>query len=347
MRAFLARHQYLIIWISGLLIIGALTILVIQLNGVSLPNALSLNQPSPNATPLAPALPPTPSISLTIQKSRSSSTLMLRWQNLPDGTTELLIFRGKANSTSSWKLWKTVVLGQDQFSNGTASFKLNPGDAGYEYFVQASSGGGGVNGNASSTILWESSPTVPTTGGDSGGGNGGTNGSGGGTGGGGNGDNGNGSEGGGNSSTTQGSGGGNSSSSNGGNGSSTGIGTGGGTGGGNSSGTGDPYYNPQIQITGYGTANGSFWVQHVNQSIEIGWQDLPTSTTAITVTRSQDKNGPWNQILSQQNPSPSGSYSLQLVDGTLGDPYYYEMTAFTGTTTIGVYGPAYLPPTGQ
>jgi hypothetical protein len=85
----------------------------------------------------------------------------------------------------------------------------------------------------------------------------------------------------------------------------------------------------------------------VNQSIEIGWQNLPPGVDTIVVARSQDEDGPWGQILEQENPSASGTYSLDLVDGTLGDPYYYEMTALTGTTTIGTYGPIYLPPVGQ
>lgn len=335
MRSFLAKHQYLVIWVSGLVIVGALTVLVIQLNGSFLATMSPSGEPTP--LPLAPApepaATPTPSVTLTIQKAGTGSTLLLKWLNLPNGTTELYIFRGKENVTSSWQLWKTLRLGQGQLGSGNAQFVLGAKDLGYEYFVQAVSGGGGSgDGSSSSTVLWQSGTGDPGSGGS---------GSGGGTGNGGGGSNGGG---GGNGSSTQGSGSGNSSSSNGGNGG----GSGNGGGGGNSSGTsGNPYYNPQIQITGYGTANGSFWVQHVNQSIEIGWQNLPPSIDTIVVSRTQDQNSPWNQILTQKNPSPSGSYSLQLVDGTLGDPYYYEMTALTGSTTIGTYGPIYLPPSGQ
>ena len=105
----------------------------------------------------------------------------------------------------------------------------------------------------------------------------------------------------------------------------------------------NPYYNPQVQISGYGTAPGSFWVEHVNQSIEIGWQDLPINIDTITVARSASSTGPWSTIIIQHNPGATGSYSLQLVDNSVQDSYYYEMTAFQGTTTIATYGPVYLP----
>ncbi len=332
MRSFLAKHQYLVIWIASIIIIGALLILVVQLNSSFLPTISSLSQPSAPAQS-APATPPQPSVTLTIQKNGKQNTLMIQWQNLPNGTTELYIFRGKGNNTSTWELWKTLMLGEGQFTNGSAQFTLGSGDLGYGYYVQAA---GGYENSTGTQILWQSGSGDPGSG-DNGGGNGGNQG-------------GNGNEGG-NSSSSQGAPGGDSTSTGSGNGDgqgSGGNGNGGGSGGGNSSGSnGNPYYNPQIQITGYGTANGSFWVQHVNQSIEIGWQDLPEGIDTIVVSRSEQQAGPWDQILSQKNPSQSGSYSLQLVDGTLGDPYYYEMTALEGTTTIGTYGPIYLPPTGQ
>jgi len=334
MRSFLSKHQYLVIWISGLVIIGALTVLVIQLNGSFLPTISSLSQPIPAPPAGMPAPIPAPSVTLTIQKIGKQNSLMIQWQNLPNGTTKLYIFRGKGTSTSTWALWKTLTLGQGQLTDGNTQFNLAPGDLGYEYYVQAVSGGGGGQNSTSSEVLWESGAGVP---GPSDNGNGG-----------GNGNSGN-NNGGGNTSSTQGSQSGNTSSSENGAGNGNGNGGNGNSGGGgNGSGTsGNPYYNPQIQVTGYGTANGDFWAQHVNQSIEIGWQNLPPDTDTIIVTRSQSENGPWNQILAQQNPSLSGSYSLQLVDGTLNEPYYYEMIAQDGTTILGTYGPVYLPPANQ
>jgi hypothetical protein len=232
-------------------------------------------------------------------------------------------------------LWKTIKLSADQLLGGSVLFDLGTADqSGYSFYFEAVNGGGGGGNNSTSTqtILWTSDITIPGT--DTSGGQG----------------NGNQNQGtGGNSSSTNNTGNSSSSQGNNGNGTSTGNGNGNNaSGSGNNNGqSGFLYYNPQIQVTGYGTANGDFWVQHVNQSIEVGWQNLPPAVDSIILSRSQDQSGPWNQLLKENNPSANGSYSLQLVDGTLNQPYYYEMTAYSGTTTIGVYGPAYLPPAGQ
>ena len=112
--------------------------------------------------------------------------------------------------------------------------------------------------------------------------------------------------------------------------------------------TGPVYYNPQVQVSAYGsTSTNNFWVTHVGQQIELGWQDLPEDTDGINVTRSPDQDGPWSQILAEENPGVNGSSSLQIVDNTLDEPYYYELNALSGTTTIATYGPAYLPPVEQ
>ena len=110
---------------------------------------------------------------------------------------------------------------------------------------------------------------------------------------------------------------------------------------------GTPYYNPQVQIYGY-AASGSpiFWVQQANQGIEIGWQNIPPDTDTIVILRASDATGPWNPFLTEQN-LPTNNYQLQVVDGSLDQPYYYEMQAISGSSTIATYGPDYLTPTGQ
>ncbi len=329
MRKFLATHQYLIIWLSGLVIIGALAVLVLQLNSSFLPTLTSLSQPLP--TP-----PPAPSVQLTIQTNGSQKSLVVAWSNLPSGTTVLDIFRGKGADTSTWTLWKTILINFNDL-NGEANFNLNASDLGYEYYVQAL--GGGSGGNSGGPILWSSGPGDPGTSSS-------TQGSGGGSGDGGNNGGNNGGNGGGQSGGGQ-NGNGSSTGGQSGNGSSTNgssTGSGGGTGGSNSGTSGNPYYDPQIQITGYGTGNGDFWAQHLDQSIELGWQNLPANTTDIVFYRSSNQDGPWSQFLEQENPGSTGSYSLQIVDGTLNDPYYYEMIASQGTTSSATYGPIYLPP---
>ncbi len=99
-----------------------------------------------------------------------------------------------------------------------------------------------------------------------------------------------------------------------------------------------------MHIEGYGPAQtDNFWVQHVDQKIQIGWQNLPPTTTSIVILRSQNQSGPWAAMLTQQNPGVNGAYSIQIVDNTLGVPYYYEMNALAGNTVIATYGPVYLP----
>jgi len=106
--------------------------------------------------------------------------------------------------------------------------------------------------------------------------------------------------------------------------------------------SGTPYYNPQIQIETYGNdQSGNFWVQHVDQKIQIGWQNLPQNITDITIARSESESEPWTTVLTQHDPA-KGSQSIQVVDDTVGVSYYYELIAFDGENTIAIYGPAYL-----
>jgi hypothetical protein len=368
MKDFLSRHSYIVIWVLALLIIGSLAILIFQLNGITVGTIVPTTATIPTipASPAAsgsPAAQAAPSVTLTIAKSAGGNSLFVQWQNLPSGTVELDIFRSKTGATSTWSLWKTISITPGQLVDGNFNIDLGSSSlAGYLFYVQAGSGGSGAGGGSGDnspstdgeTILWTSSSTVPivTTSTPSGDGS---------------------NPGDGNppppdtppasspsssassslpqnpsstppsepssspSSTPP---------------SNSGPGN-------NPSSTenpqpspppGNPYYNPQVQITGYGTASGDFWVEHADQSIEIGWQNIPAEVDTITVARatgtasSTNPTGPWNTIITQQNPGTSGSYSLQLVDNSLNDPYYYEMTALEGSTTIATYGPVYLAP---
>ena len=315
---FLRRHSYIVVWISALIITGAIAILILQLNSIvltppappSVPLPANQTQPSPE-TPQASAIPPAPMVSLTIEKSPTGNSFVVQWQNLPDGTVALNIYRGKTGTDqSTWALWKTLSLSGKDLSSGSASINIGKADgSGYSFYTEAIQGGGPSNGT--STPAWISPPiipivttstplqspsnptpssTPPTP-----------------------------------SSTNQ-----NtppSPTSTPQNNSSTPTGT--------------PYYNPQIQISAYGSGqSGNFWVQPLDQKIQIGWQDIPAQATSIVVVRSTNQNGPWSQLLSQQNPGTSGS--IQVVDNTVGQPNYYEMNAIAGTSTIATYGPVYL-----
>ncbi len=113
--------------------------------------------------------------------------------------------------------------------------------------------------------------------------------------------------------------------------------------------SGIPYYNPQGGISGYGQPqSGNFWVQHTDNKIDIGWQNPPAGTTKFIVSRSQNQNGPWSAVLTQQNPPSGGPYSIKILDHTLYEPYYYKMDVYGAQNNItATYGPEHLPALGQ
>ena len=266
---------------------------------------LEYNSPASNplpSAPGAPAAPLPPSVTLTVVKSAAGNSLFVQWQNLPTGTTALNIFRGKAGATSTWMLWKTLTITPGELADGSINLDLSTEALdGYSFYVQAAEGAD--NAGDGQMILWISSSTTPAV-------------------------------------TT-------STSSNGQqnpedntqpqsstassssptepsppqNPSSSSSSSGAGANNTPSSTQGDAYYNPEVQITGYGTAPGSFWVEHVNQNIEIGWQNIPANVNTILVARSASSTGPWGTIITQQNPGENGSYSLRLVDNSLKQTY--------------------------
>lgn len=322
---FFNKHSYIIIWITALILIGAAALAIFDLNGYipSLP-LLPRSQPAGTngATTQQPTVPAAPSVAFVIQKTKSGNSFFVQWQNLPNGTTALNIFRGKTGTPQdTWSLWKTVSIPSGELANGSFEINLNgENEDGYSFYLKAVDGNDGDTG----TPLWISSSTTPivTTStleqpGTSGNQNPPDQ-----------------------SSTPN----------NPGNNPPPSNPTGTSQGGSNNppTPTGTPYYSPQVQISGYGSEHtGNFWVQQVDQKIQIGWQDIPQGVTDIVIERSQDQDGPWTTILAQKNPGTGGPYSIQLVDNTFGVPFYYELNAMVGTSTIATYGPVYLAGQGQ
>ncbi|MDO8574208.1 MAG: hypothetical protein Q7R86_01115, partial [bacterium] len=102
------------------------------------------------------------------------------------------------------------------------------------------------------------------------------------------------------------------------------------------------YYTPDGQVVSTSTIDlGNFWVQHVDKRIEIGWKNLPDGTDKIVVDRSRTETGGYNQFLEIKNPL--GSDSIRLVDNTIHENYYYKMSALDGTLILETYGPMFLP----
>lgn len=104
------------------------------------------------------------------------------------------------------------------------------------------------------------------------------------------------------------------------------------------------YYSPNGQVSYAGdiTPTGSFWVRHINNYIEVGWQNIPTTTNAVKVYRSVNQNGPWTLLMQQNNPDAVGPAYIRLIDLTISESYYYQLTAFDDTTLLATYGPEHL-----
>lgn len=104
------------------------------------------------------------------------------------------------------------------------------------------------------------------------------------------------------------------------------------------------YYTPSGQVAGTSSMpTTTFWVQHVNQKIEIGWQNIPSSTTKLVILRSKTENSGYEQLFIQQDPITAGNDFIRLEDNTVRDSYYYKMEARTNTSLIQSYGPTFLP----
>jgi len=319
---FLSKFSYIFIWIGAIVLVGALFAYVVQSN-THFPTVSSQGNSQYAVTPPPPPPPPPPpSVSLTILKSPKGNQLIVTWENLPGNTTALKIYRGiTGKPTSTWTLYKTITINGD-FGSGSQTFDIgNSILANYSFFVQAISettNGTSTTATNITTVTFMSDPIVPTV----------------------------------TTSTPQ----------------QTAPPP-----PANTTPTtttqntntpppsnnqtannpppqqpqqpsGIPYYNPQIQITGFGQPpSGSFYVQHVDQKVQLGWQDLPPSTTEISIYRSPDANGPWSLVLDQKSPGVLDSYAIQLVDDSVGSSFYYEMTAQAGGATIANFGPIFLP----
>ncbi len=277
-----------------------------------------------------PHVPPPPSVGLFVQASTTGNMFRIEWQNLPDGTVALNILRRlKGKPDSLWLLWKQIALTQNDLASGKASFNIGSSSfAEYSFSIQAVGNltGQGVNGTTTigQVITWVSTSTTPivvtstppTTPPPA------------------------------SSpsssptsslpstsptstptSTLQ-----------------TPTSTPTSTPSASSSPQGIPYYSPEIQLSGYGyPPAGSFWVQHINQKIEIGWQNIPAQATTAGVYRANSADGPWTVVFKQNDIDTVGPYTIQLVDNTLNQPYYYQMNAKSGSSILATYGPVLLP----
>lgn len=254
-----------------------------------------------------PVSVPTASITIVIQKTKNGTRITVQWENLPDGTVKIEIFRA-ATQNGPGVLIETIAIGPSSLAGGNASFDLTgKNQTGYFYGIAAGDDGSPLYNSAPTTPVDTSTtpapqptsqPTPSSTPGN------------------------------GTPETTPPSD----------NQTSTGT-----TENGSDTIT---YYNPQGGISGTasGTVTENFLVQHVDQKIQIGWQNLPADTDLIVVSRSASNTGPWVAVLTQNNPVVNMPYSIQIVDDTLGNAYYYKMDGYEENGTTNTYGPVLLGP---
>ncbi len=108
------------------------------------------------------------------------------------------------------------------------------------------------------------------------------------------------------------------------------------------------YYTPSGQVSGTSSIpTANFWVKHVNKIIEIGWQNIASSTNRIIIYRSKIETGDYGQLFVQENPVVNGSDFIRLDDHTINESYYYKMEAKNNSTVLATYGPVLLPALGQ
>ena len=86
----------------------------------------------------------------------------------------------------------------------------------------------------------------------------------------------------------------------------------------------------------------TFQVSHSNNWVEITWQNFPPQTDSLIISRSQNPGGPWSTFFTQANPETTGPYTVRITETAFGVSYYYEITAYQGSTLLGTYGPIYV-----
>ena len=108
------------------------------------------------------------------------------------------------------------------------------------------------------------------------------------------------------------------------------------------------YYTPDGRISSTSTfpaPSQNFWVDHQSGKVELGWQNLPTSTVEIDISRAPSQDSLWEVFFTQERPILDRPYSIFLNDiGTI-SPFYYKLEAFDSNhSLLSSYGPLYLNP---
>lgn len=108
----------------------------------------------------------------------------------------------------------------------------------------------------------------------------------------------------------------------------------------------NPQNPPALPPAPSGSPSGpsipSFQVSNSNTWVEVTWQNLPSSTTLVVISRADNPSGPWTMFFSEPNSPTTNPYTVRVAVDTPHTPFFYELEAYDGSTLIGTYGPVYL-----
>lgn len=102
------------------------------------------------------------------------------------------------------------------------------------------------------------------------------------------------------------------------------------------------YYTPNGQPSG-STPTGNLWAQWGDrQDIVIGWNNLPSPIDTLIIYRSSSADGPWAGLYTQSGGNIPLSSSIDLVDSSVNDSYYYKMDVLFQSQVVASYGPIFV-----
>lgn len=268
-----------------------------------------------NIIALSPSAPKSEGTGVTIG-IKDGKTLILSWQNLPTGTSRIDVFRAKL-ACESWSKWKTTEVKDP--NQGSVEIKANENISSNCFYFKAVSESGAQlwSSTPQSQIAYLNGGSTSQTGESNGGQN---------------------------QQTSQ----------------STSTSTSNQTQGQTSTSTATQTTSTATQTTSTTAQPTStptqststvpdivhtenFWVEHVNERIEIGWQNMSSGTQKIAVSRSTTENGPWIKLFEQQGPFENKPYVIRLLDETIDSPRYYKLEALSSSgATLQTFGPLLL-----
>ncbi len=104
------------------------------------------------------------------------------------------------------------------------------------------------------------------------------------------------------------------------------------------------YYTPDGKIAGYqNESNDKFRIAYINKSIEIAWGSFSEQFDTLVISRSNNPQGPWFNLIQQTSVDANKSHFFRLVDNSFYQDYYYRLELILNSIVVATYGPVFLP----